>query len=84
MSQAKGAFSNWWSNLLVSPEPMPDSIDTADDQEDDTTDNKLIKDDAKVIRNGFIKGSIREENNTINTGSQNLNSHNNSSDIQVI
>lgn len=63
---------------------MPKSIDTVVYQEEDTIDNKLIKDDDKVIRNGFIKVSTHDENNTVNTSSQNINSHNNSSDIQVI
>lgn len=27
ISQAKGAFSSWWSNLLVSPEPIQKAVE---------------------------------------------------------
>lgn len=39
ISQAKGAFSNWWSNLLVSPEPVQKGVEAV--QEIDTEDDSL-------------------------------------------
>lgn len=34
ISQAKGAFSNWWSNLLVSPDPVQKGVDVINEGEE--------------------------------------------------
>ncbi|KAI4461492.1 late secretory pathway protein avl9-related [Holotrichia oblita] len=77
-SQAKGVFSNWWSNLLVSPDPVHKGVDTLNEnrieentdmkkanasENDDTISNNQDKN--KNIPNGFIVTDVTEkETNT--------------------
>lgn len=44
ISQAKGAFSNWWSHLLVSPEPIQKGVEAVQENnsEDDSHANKTV------------------------------------------
>lgn len=49
LSQAKGAFSSWFSNLLVSPEPVQKGVDVINDTEEvvnNQSDNSNSTDDA--------------------------------------
>nr|XP_008192776.1 PREDICTED: late secretory pathway protein AVL9 homolog isoform X1 [Tribolium castaneum] len=63
LSQAKGVFSNWWSNLLVSPEPVQKALEAFPDnsmQVENSMENE--EDIPKNISNGNIeKNSFAED-----------------------
>ncbi|XP_063928794.1 late secretory pathway protein AVL9 homolog isoform X2 [Zophobas morio] len=65
ISQAKGVFSNWWSNLLVSPEPVQKALEAFPDNtmqiEDSTIDQNIPKSINKNLSNGNIDKSSFSE-----------------------
>ncbi|XP_044263498.1 late secretory pathway protein AVL9 homolog [Tribolium madens] len=66
-SQAKGVFSNWWSNLLVSPEPVQKALEAFPDndmQVENSTENENIPKNVN-LSNGNI-----EKNNFSDDGSE--------------
>jgi hypothetical protein len=64
-SQAKGVFSNWWSNLLVSPEPVQKALEAFPDNgmqiEESPNEQNIPKSINKNLSNGNIdKSSFKE------------------------
>lgn len=59
ISQAKGAFSNWWSNLLVSPEPVQKAVEAitengASDTECNAATEKIESEPTETHKAGEI------------------------------
>lgn len=58
-SQAKGVFSNWWSNLLVSPEPVQKALEAFPDNDDSVNEENIPK--SGNLSNGNIEKSSFSE-----------------------
>lgn len=65
LSQAKGAFSNWWSNLLVSPDPIQKGIDVINETDEGVSDSSVNAMDnsrqGECDENGVEAGNSNEE-----------------------
>lgn len=62
ISQAKGALSSWWSNLLVSPDPVQKGVDCLIDNKNDTSAITEDLNDTITV----IDSDIEIKNNMVN------------------
>lgn len=61
ISQAKGVFSNWWTNLLVSPEPIQKALEALPDCDiEETTAEATIEENIpnEIISKNLSNGNL--------------------------